>query len=116
MKGESLALPQLAQRALAADFGWTPFRPGVEIHRLYGNGDAGPCAALLRYAPGATIPYHRHQGHEHIYVLHGSQADEAGTYAAGTLVVNPPGTGHAVRSPDGCVVLVIWERPVAFAP
>lgn len=114
MKGESIVLPQLAQRALAADFVWSPFRPGVEIHRLYGDGAAGPSAALLRYAPAASIPRHRHEGHEHIYILHGSQVDDAGTYVAGALVVHPPGSSHAVHSPDGCVVLVIWERPVDF--
>lgn len=94
---------------------WEPLRPGVDIHHLSRASDAGPAAALLRYAPGAHVPYHRHQGHEHIYVLDGSQRDERGTYAAGTLVVNPPGSGHSVSSPDGCLVLIFWERPVAFA-
>jgi anti-sigma factor ChrR (cupin superfamily) len=114
MKGEPLVLPQLAKLALGADFAWNPFRPGIQIHRLYGNSDSGPSAALLRYSPGASIPYHRHEGYEHIHVLHGSQVDAGGSYAAGTLIINPPGTGHKVHSPDGCVVLVIWERPVSF--
>ena len=114
MKGEPIVLPQLAKRALATDFAWSPFRPGIQIHRLYGNSDSGPSAALLRYSPGASVPYHRHEGYEHIHVLHGAQVDAGGSYAAGTLIVNPPGSGHEVHSPDGCVVLVIWERPVRF--
>lgn len=94
---------------------WEALRPGVDIHHLSRATDNGPSAALLRYAPGAHVPYHRHLGHEHIYVLDGSQRDERGTYAAGTLVVNPPGSAHSVSSPDGCLVLIFWERPVDFA-
>jgi anti-sigma factor ChrR (cupin superfamily) len=93
---------------------WEPLRPGVEIHRLYGK-DGGPSAALLRYAPGGEVPEHLHPGYEHIYVLSGSQQDERGVYAAGDLVVNLPGTRHRVESPGGCVVLVVWERPIEFA-
>jgi anti-sigma factor ChrR (cupin superfamily) len=114
MTERTLVLSELSQRVLEPNFEWRPFRPGVDIHRLYGDGKAGPAAALLHYAPGAAIPYHLHQGYEHIYVLQGSQVDCRGTHRAGTLVVNPPGTGHDVSSPDGCVVLVIWERPVDF--
>jgi anti-sigma factor ChrR (cupin superfamily) len=47
-------------------------------------------------------------------VLDGSQRDERGTYPAGTLVANPPGTGHSVSSDEGCVILGFWQRPVVF--
>jgi anti-sigma factor ChrR (cupin superfamily) len=87
--------------------------PGVHACKLYEQKD-GPAAALLRYAPGASAPRHRHEGYEHIYVLHGSQRDERGSYQAGAFVVNAPGSEHNVTSDDGCLVLVVWERPVAF--
>lgn len=93
---------------------WRRFREGVDIHRLYGTGDAGASAALLRYAPGASVPQHVHRGHEHILVLTGSQSDERGHHRAGTLVVNAPGTRHSVSSAEGCIVLAIWEQPVVF--
>ncbi|AUX33658.1 allophanate hydrolase [Sorangium cellulosum] len=93
---------------------WRRFREGVEIHQLYGSGDAGASAALLRYAPGASVPQHVHRGHEHIFVLTGSQSDERGHHRAGTLVVNTPGTRHSVSSAEGCIVLAIWEQPVVF--
>lgn len=97
------------------EFVWTVLRPGVDEHSLYGSHDGtGPTASILRYAPGAHVPYHRHDGYEHVYVLVGSQRDERGTYRAGTLVINPPGTAHDVVSDDGCTVLLIWERPVVF--
>lgn len=93
---------------------WQPFRPGVAIHMLYGERTQGPSAALLKYAPGATVPTHEHTGYEHIVVLSGSQQDHQGTHLAGSLVINPPGTHHDIVSPDGCIVLIIWEKPVTL--
>ena len=93
---------------------WQPFRPGIEIHRLYGDGQQGPAAALLKYEPGATVPEHDHTGYEHIVVLSGAQRDHQGNHMAGTLVINPPGSSHTVASNEGCIVLIIWERPVVI--
>jgi anti-sigma factor ChrR (cupin superfamily) len=93
---------------------WRPLRPGVDIHVLHDAGGGGPSSALLRYAPGAEVPAHEHVGFEHIVVLDGEQRDERGSYRAGTVIVNPPGSQHRVWSPGGCLVLVIWERPVRF--
>src|SRR3954451_5289033 len=115
----------LARRAARGNLEFAPLRPGIEIHRLYGEGapaesaagPAGkddPAAAVLRYAPGPSLPYHVHPGHEHIYILDGAQVDERGVYGPGTLVVNPPGSGHSVSSPRGCLVLVFWEKPVEY--
>lgn len=117
MADATLRSPLLVPGLLAGgwrDLAFGPFRPGVDIHRLYGGaeGDDGPSAALLRYAPGGSVPLHEHAGYEHVLVLDGSQEDEGGRYAAGALVVNPPGSRHAVRSPEGCVALLVWERPV----
>ena len=88
-----------------------PFRPGVEIHWIR-RGD--PAVALLAYAPGARVPRHEHTGLETILVLDGTQSDDAGSYPAGSLVLNPEGSVHSVWSDEGCVVLIEWERPVSF--
>ena len=93
---------------------WQPFREGVEIYRLYGDGVSGPTAALLRYQGEGTVPLHEHIGYEHILVLAGSQRDQNGTATAGTLTINAPGTRHAVVSESGCIVLAIYEKPVRF--
>jgi anti-sigma factor ChrR (cupin superfamily) len=95
-------------------YAWQPFRPGVEIHRIYGDGVRGPSAALLRYAPGASVPKHEHSGHEHIIVLAGSQRDERATYETGSCIMHLPGSAHAVVSEQGCVVLALWAAPIAF--
>lgn len=88
-------------------------RTGVEIHVLHESNDGGR-VALLRYAPGAEVPAHRHDGYEYIYVLEGEQSDERGSYPAGSFVINEPGVTHRVVSQAGCVVLIYWQRPVVF--
>jgi anti-sigma factor ChrR (cupin superfamily) len=110
----SLVWMNMLEATRRPEFSWSPLRPGVDQHVLYGGGADQASAAILRYAPGARVPYHRHVGHEHIYVLAGSQRDERGTYRAGAFIVNPPGSSHDVTSDDGCTVLIVWERPVAF--
>jgi len=91
-----------------------PFREGVEICELWHTDDArqGPRMALLRYEPGATVPLHEHTGVETIIVLDGAQSDERGHYEAGAVMVNSTGSRHSVSSPQGCVVLIYWARPV----
>ena len=96
------------------EFAWEPYKKGVEIFRLYGDGVSGPTAALIRYREQGEVAMHEHQGYEHILILAGSQRDENGTFQAGTLVINPPGTRHKVKSEDGCIVLAIYEKPVRF--
>lgn len=95
---------------------WKPFQPGVDIHRLYGDGESGPTAALLRFHAGGRVPLHEHTGYEHIFVLSGSQIDEISRAEAGELVINPPGTHHSILSEGGCIVLAIYEKPVKFLP
>lgn len=98
-----------------AEIPWQPFRDGVDIHYLYQSGDSQESqasAALLRYRPGASVPTHVHAGYEHVLVLHGSQTDASGTHTQGSLVINPPGSQHDIVSHDGCIVLIVWEKPV----
>lgn len=90
---------------------YLPFRDGVEISPIV---QGEPAVALLRYAPGAGVPKHRHRGLETILVLEGSQSDERGTYDTGALVFNPEGSVHSVWSDIGCVVLIQWARNVEF--
>ncbi len=93
---------------------WKPFQEGVDIYRLYGDGETGPTAALLRFRAGGRVPMHEHMGYEHIFVLSGSQVDENSRAETGSLIINPPGTTHSVLSENGCIVLAIYEKPVKF--
>lgn len=96
-----------------ASLEFSSLRPGVDIHVLHESGD-GARAAILRYAAGAEVPPHRHEGYEYIHVLEGEQSDERGSYGAGAFVINEPGVVHSVTSRNGCVVLILWQRPVVF--
>ncbi len=93
---------------------WQPFKKGVDIHRLYGDGMVGPNAALLRFREASKIPLHEHPGFEHILVLAGSQRDQNGVISAGTLVISPPGSKHSVVSEAGCIVLAFYNDSVQF--
>ena len=98
--------------ALEETLEWEPFRPGVEIAHIYSTPDDGPAAAFLRYQPGAAVPYHIHACFEHIFILKGSQFDRSGENHAGAIIINTPGSAHNVSSPNGCVVFVVWNKPV----
>jgi len=112
---QALILKDLSNIAAWQDnLPWQPFRDGVEIYRLYGDNTSGSAAALLRYEAGASVPRHTHTGFEHIYVLTGSQTDQNGEHQAGTFVINPPNSNHSVVSQAGCIVLVIWEKPISI--
>jgi len=76
-------------------------RVGLEIARA---------TSLVRYLPGSQFKHHTHGGGEEILVLEGVFSDELGDYPAGTYLRNPPGTGHAPRSRDGCTLFVkLWQ-------
>lgn len=96
------------------EYAWEPFRDGVDIFRIYGDGISGPAAALLRYRETAPIPPHVHEGFEHILILCGTQEDADGTIGAGTLRVHPPGSVHTGTGHAGCILLAIYEKPVRF--
>lgn len=97
-----------------ADLIWETLQPGVQICMLHGDRRVDCSTALLRYRPGTAIPRHTHTGHEHLFILRGSQSDENGTYRQGTFLINKPGGTHRVSSAEGCLVLAIWEAPVKF--
>jgi anti-sigma factor ChrR (cupin superfamily) len=96
------------------ELAFVPFRGDVTIHWIRPFLADQPGVALLRYAPGASVPRHRHEGLETILVLEGVQSDETGDYDVGRYLVNAPGTEHSVWSKGGCVVLIQWDRPVTI--
>ncbi len=113
------SLFQVFDKAHRDTLDWQPYsadgRRNVEIVRLYTariNG-VGPAAALLKYAAGAQVPPHLHNGYELILVLEGELINDAGRHGPGTLEICPPGSTHALSSETGCIFLVVWEQPVA---
>ena len=93
---------------------WEPTTwPGIETKTLYRD-PSGRMTTLTKMAPGAKLPRHRHVGLEQSYVLEGTLVDDDGRCTAGNFVWRRPGSVHAAWSPDGCIVLGIFERPNEF--
>ena len=81
---------------------WQRWGAGVELADLVDGADFR--VVLLRFAPGAAIASHVHDGGEELFVVSGELEDEHGRYPAGSWVRQPPGSRHAVLSPRGCVL------------
>lgn len=100
----------LTQRAVVetADLPWTPSpMPGVARKMLERDGgEVARATSLVRYAAGSRFERHEHGGGEEILVLDGTLSDERGDYPAGTYLRNPPGSGHAPFSKEGCTLFV----------
>lgn len=104
----------LYQRALvhADRIDWLPSpAKGVDRRMLFRiGGEKARATSIVRYASGSRFPHHEHPGGEEFLVLDGIFEDESGQFPAGSYVRNPPGTGHAPGSEDGCVILVkLWQ-------
>lgn len=83
------------------------FAAGIEVKDL-GTSD-GRSMQLVRFAPGAAFPLHRHQGPEFIYLLEGGAVQEGRQLAAGWASVAAAGTTDAhFHSPQGCVFLTVY--------
>jgi anti-sigma factor ChrR (cupin superfamily) len=93
---------------------WEPTKyAGVYIKRLYED-PSGRQTTLTRMEPGAKLPSHRHVGIEQSYVLAGTLVDDDGTCTAGNFVWRRAGSVHDAWTPDGCLVLGVFERPNEF--
>ncbi|HET8576624.1 MAG TPA: cupin domain-containing protein [Methylomirabilota bacterium] len=93
---------------------WEPTKfPGVWTKPLYED-PSGRMTTLTKIAPGARLPRHQHVGIEQSYVLEGTLVDEDGACSAGNFVWRRAGSIHEAWSPDGCVVLGVFEKPNIF--
>ena len=69
---------------------------------------------LLKWAPGARLPIHKHPEIEQTWVLEGSFYDHEGIARAGEFVWRKPGSVHETRSDEGAVILAIYRKPNVF--
>lgn len=69
LMGRIAALEDRHLTVPAAADGWQPFGPGLQIKVLHEH--AGTMSYLLRLAPGAELPPHRHPQDEECMVLEG---------------------------------------------
>jgi anti-sigma factor ChrR (cupin superfamily) len=66
----------------------------------------GHATSIVRYEPGASFSEHMHPQGEEILVLEGTFSDQRGDFPPGSYIRNPPGSGHAPFSRDGCTIFV----------
>jgi quercetin dioxygenase-like cupin family protein len=92
----------------AGSLPWVPSpAAGVERRMLFRvGGEQAVATSIVRYAADSSFPSHVHSGGEEFVVLEGVFEDEHGRYPVGSYVRNPPGSAHAPRSSDGCVIFV----------
>ena len=92
--------------ALDADAVWKDVGPGLQRRLLSRGADA--TSYVVRVAPGATIPAHRHERVEHSYILSGSIDVEGTLCRAGDYHRAAAGTHHrGPYSAEGCVILLV---------
>jgi anti-sigma factor ChrR (cupin superfamily) len=110
------ALSALASRYVALDaIPWQPTRfPGIEQKILMEDKERGLFTALMRWAPGSTLPMHEHVEIEQTFVLEGSLKDDEGEAKAGEFVWRPAGSTHSVVSPEGALILAFFIQPNRF--
>ena len=94
---------------------WSKTRfPGVEAKMLMENKETGLATMLMRWAPGARLPFHEHVAVEQTFVLEGSFSDHAGTCTAGNYVWRRPGSRHDAWTDEGCLMLAVFLKPNTF--
>jgi hypothetical protein len=90
---------------------WFDFRPNLKKMILAGTAD-GKHVCILRYPTAdGKVGLHYHAKTESVYVIEGAQTDVKGTYPAGTVYFNPPGSGHAVKDSMGYFILAYASPP-----
>lgn len=108
------ALLELAVDARA----WTPGpAPGISLlHLRAGAQFAAADAGLVRMAPGARFPRHRHVGHEYGLILEGGFTDSSGIVVrAGEHHDLGAGTSHDfVALPEGCLFAALVLDGIEF--
>jgi len=94
---------------------WESMSPTIKFKALWSDPASKRRAQITRFEPGATLPMHRHDGDELLYVIEGAIADESGTTAAGSIGYRPNGCIHSVSSKTGATVFAIVSGGIEAA-
>jgi anti-sigma factor ChrR (cupin superfamily) len=80
---------------------------------------SGLASSLMRMAPGSELPDHEHVLIEQTWVLEGHLVDKSGADAgieckAGQFIWRPAGSRHSAHSPNGGLMLALFQIPNRF--
>jgi quercetin dioxygenase-like cupin family protein len=81
------------------DSPWAEFFPGIEVKVLRACFAHNSYTILSRFAPGITLPRHKHFGEVQAYTLSGRwrYLEYDWVASAGSLVYEPPGATHTLH-------------------
>jgi 2,4'-dihydroxyacetophenone dioxygenase len=113
--------PSIVDRAITGlpvspdDRPWIPASYGEQRY-LRLNLTTGEWVILARIHPGQPVPYHKHHGGLHLWILEGKLhfVDEHWSAGPGTYVFEPPGNTHTELSDAGVLMLVWSQGPIEF--
>jgi len=91
----------------------TPY-PGIESRTLLFERESGLLTAMIRMAPGSVLPDHTHMRIEQTWVLEGHLVCREGECRAGNFVWRPAGSRHKAWSPEGALLLGMFQVPNKF--
>jgi anti-sigma factor ChrR (cupin superfamily) len=94
---------------------WESMAHTIKFKALWSDPASKRRAQITRFEPGATLPMHRHDGDEFLYVIEGAISDESGTAAAGSIGYRPNGCTHSVTSKTGATVFAIISGGIESA-
>ena len=107
--------PQDSRFVRTAELPWeTAIFPGVEFKTLMMDKEAGLMTVLLRMAPGARLPDHEHVLVEQTYVMEGRLVDRDGECGPGDFVYRPAGSRHEAWTPEGGLMIAVFQTPNKF--
>jgi hypothetical protein len=91
--------------------------PGLEYKLLHIDEEGGTSTRLLRFAPGATYPSHRHGGPEEVFVLQGSVFLNGIRLKAGDYCRAEAGTTEPMAySDEGGLAIIVSSDRDEFLP
>jgi anti-sigma factor ChrR (cupin superfamily) len=109
-------LPPLASRFVdVAALPWQKtIYPGVEAKTLLLERSSGLLTVLLKMAPGAKLPDHEHVLIEQTWMLEGRLVCGEGECTPGNFVWRPAGSRHEAWTPEGGLMLAMFQIPNRF--
>ncbi|HLK48805.1 MAG TPA: cupin domain-containing protein [Bryobacteraceae bacterium] len=87
---------------------WEEPAPGISCQLLATDTERQRVSMLVRLAPGAEYPPHRHQGVEELHLLHGELMIDARKLYPGDYIRSEPDTvDHRVWTETGCTCVLL---------
>jgi anti-sigma factor ChrR (cupin superfamily) len=100
--------PLLTPPPDASEQEWANVAPGIACQLLAADPDRSSVSMLVRLAPGADYPPHRHAGVEELYLLDGElMVDDKKLYPGDYLRSEPGTMDRRVWSETGCTCLLM---------